>query len=181
MSIDTPTTITNITELTAAPSLASAVREPLPLVDPAKAAKLRAIIQARVDAEREAGRLRAENEQLRTAPVPVDDPRMRHVWVAAALVAEQEEYCGQYDAIVETVGGPSRQELRDAGDLDRSFRVRTHITIEVWLEINAYSEDDAIRRVDSLYPADVREHLEGHSLDDADLESWDAREAEADE
>ncbi|WP_100812134.1 hypothetical protein AB2L57_01720 [Microbacterium sp. HA-8] len=181
MSIDTPTTITNITELTAAPSLVSTAREPLPLVDPAKAAKLRAIIQARADTEREAARLRAENEQLRTAPVPADDPRMRHIWVAAALVAEQEEYCGQYDAIIDTVGGPSRQDLRDAGDLDRSFRVRTHITLEVWLEINAYSEDDAIRRVDSLYLADVREHLESHSLDDADLESWDAREAEADD
>ena len=178
MSIDTPS---NVTELITAVPSRSDTAEPLPLVDPAKAAKLRALIQGRAAAERAAEQLRAELDRLRHAPVPADDPRVRHIWIAAARVAEDEDYCSQYDRIVELAGGPTRDELRDAGDLDRSYRVRTLVTVEVWLNIDAASEDRAIRAIDHLDTSELRDKLQGVGLDDVDLEEWDAREAEEDD
>lgn len=156
---------------------------PLPLIDPAKAAKLRGIIKARANAEREVARLQAENAELRTAPVPAHDIRMRHIWIAAARAAQDEEYCDQYDMIASLVGGVTREELRDAGDLDRTYQVRTHITVEVNLLFEAADEDAALSRLDSLsweaFQRQVREHASG--LDDFDLQSWDTRSAELDD
>lgn len=157
--------------------------DPLPLIDAAKAAKLRSIITAKTYAQREVERLRAENAELRNAPVDARDRRMRHIWIAAARAAQDEDYCEQYDHIADTVGGITRDELRDSGDLDRTYRVRTHVTVEVTLPIDAADDDAAVSRLDGLSWSEFQQLLREHAtvLDDFSLESWDAREADLDD
>lgn len=158
--------------------------DPLPLIDQAKAAKLRAIITAKTDAEREVERLRAENAELRTAPVDARDHRMRHIWIAAARAAIANEHCSEYDDIVAEVGGLTRDELRDDGELDRTYRVRTHVTVEVHLTIDAADADAAVNKIDDLDQRELRELLRdtvGSIADNLELESWDAREADVDD
>jgi len=160
------------------------VPDPLPLIDQAKAAKLRAIITAKTDAQREAERLRNRIAVLERETIDGRDPRMRHIWIQAARKAIEDEHCEEYDRIVEEVGGVTRDELRDAGELDRSYRVRTHVTVEVYLSIDANDEDDAISRIDDLDSDDLRALLRnevGHAIDDVTVESWDAREADGDD
>ncbi|MBN9605005.1 MAG: hypothetical protein J0G30_00125 [Actinomycetales bacterium] len=177
MTIDTTDNVTDIATVRSAP-------DARPLIDQAKAAKLRAIIQAKTHAEREVERLRTEVETLRTARVAARDPRARQIWIDAARAATDAGRCHEYDDLVERIGGFTRDELRDAGELDRAYRVRTHVTVEVNLTIDAFDEDDAISRVDALDLGDIRELLSGQIsslVHDLDLESWDAREAELDE
>jgi hypothetical protein len=176
----------NVTDITTARR-----PEPLPLVDPAKAAKLRSIIQARQAAERaateahaEADRLRQRITALENDPIDARDHRMRHIWIDAARAAVANDHCSEYDQIVEDVGGLTRDELRDDGELTRGYRVRTHVTVEVYLSIDANDEDDAISRIDDLDSDDLRALLRnevGHAIDDVTVESWDAREADEDD
>lgn len=177
MTIDiAPDNVTDIATARPAP-------DPLPLIDPAKAAKLRAIIQAKTDAEREAERLRQRIAVLEHEPIDGRDPRMRHIWIQAARKAIEDEHCEEYDRIVEEVGGETRDELRDAGELDRSYRVRTHVTVEVYLSIEAADAGAALSRIDDLDSGDLRDLLRnevGSVVDDLSLESWDARDADID-
>lgn len=168
---------------------------PAIVIDAAKAAKLRALIRARADAERTlaaAGReheelrelvaqLRAENTTLRREDVSARDPRARHIWIAAARAAIDDDYCQQYDNIADSVGGFTRDELRDGGWLDQTYRVRTLVTIELHLDIDASSEDQAIDRIDDLGHHELATRLRhefGTAADQFEVESWDAREAE---
>lgn len=178
MTIDTvPGNVTDIGSAMPTP-------DPLPLIDAAKAAKLRAIITARTEAERETERLRHRISFLESEPIDARDPRMRHIWVAAARAAQESDYCTEYDRIVYAVGGVTREDLSFAGELDRTYRVRTHVTVEVHLTIDAADEDAAISKVDDMDSSDIRDLLRdqlGNAIDEVALESWDAREADLDD
>jgi hypothetical protein len=151
MTIDTvPDNVTDIASAMPTP-------DPLPLIDAAKAAKLRAIITARTEAERETERLRHRISFLESEPIDARDPRMRHIWVAAARAARESDYCTEYDNIVYAVGGVTLEDLSIAGELDRTYRVRTHVTVEVHLTIDAADAHAAISKVDDLDNSDIRD------------------------
>lgn len=127
-------------------------------------------------------RLTTENLRLRTEDVAADDLRVRHLWIEAARVAQQSDYCREYDRIAELVGGIDRDTLREEGELDEPYMVTTHITIEVRLPILAYDEDNAIEKIDELDTHELRELVceQGYGFGDICIASWDAREAETD-
>lgn len=146
--------------------------------------------QTRIQVEAELHALRAEIDRLHTEitklcteEVPADDPRVRHIWIAAAREAESASFCREYDRIVDEVGGIDRYTLRDEGELDQPYRVRTHIVIEVDLMIDASSEDDAVTKIEQLDSDGLRSRAldEGADLTHLELHSWDAREAELDD
>lgn len=128
-------------------------------------------------------RLTTENLRLRTEDVAADDLRVRHIWITAAREAQRAEYCREYDRIAEAVGGIDRDTLREEGELDESYTVTTHITIEVSLQVLACGEGNAIDKIDELDSEELRvladEH--GYHLGNIDIDSWDAREAEIDD
>lgn len=125
-------------------------------------------------------RLKTENLRLRTEDVAADDLRVRHIWIDAAREAQRADYCREYDRIAEAVGGIDRDTLRNEGDLDESYLVLTHITIEVRLPIQACDEDDAIDKIDNLGTYELRGLAteNGYGIGDVEVESWNAREAE---
>lgn len=146
--------------------------------------------QTHTQAQAELAELRAEIERLttellrlRTEDVAADDLRVRHIWITAAPEAQRAEYCREYDRIAEAVGGIDRDTLREDGELDEPHLVLTQITIEVRLPIEAYDEDDAISKIDNLSSSELRELVaeNGYGIGDAEIDSWDAREAELDD
>lgn len=128
-------------------------------------------------------RLKTENLRLRTEDVEADDLRVRHIWIKAAREAQNADYCREYDRIAEAVGGIDRDTLRSDGELDESYLVTTHITIEVSLPIQACDADDAVDKIDHLSTYELRELAteNGYGIGDVEVDSWDAREAERDD
>lgn len=178
MTIDT--TSSNVTDIATVRPAA----HPLPLTDTTKIAKLRALIKTAKDAQREAEQLRVQYELLRIAPVTADDPRMLQVWIDAARAADDANRCHEYDDLVERIGGPTRDTLREQGYLDRSYRVRTHVTFEFFLTVEAASDDAAVDYIDNLQGSDIRHLLHdqmGGIVETLDLETWDARDADLDD
>jgi hypothetical protein len=76
------------------------------------------------------------------------------LWIAAATTADDEGYCEVYDRIASSVGGPTRDDLREAGLLVRGFRVRGTRTVTVSFDIDIPFELD---EVEAGRPADIRD------------------------
>lgn len=160
------------------------------LTDEQNLARLHDILRERNTAQQQATELRTQLEEahtqlteLRTAPIRADDPRLENIWAEAAIEARRRDYCSEYDAIAETVGAPTRDELAERGLLNIRYRVTTRIAYELDLTIEATGSLDAMRKIDDLSNAAILELIadeHGASLDGLDsyLDGWDAREAE---
>ncbi len=138
-------------------------------------------LRARIDTLlEERGRLNQNISRLECEEVPPNDSRVRHIWVAAARAADEENFCGEYDRLAEALGVPTRDDLREAGELDSTYTVRTLVTIEVNLEVETSSEDAAIDAIDRLSIAELREKLGNvcEEVHQTEIDSWDAQEAE---
>lgn len=88
-----------------------------------KLRKLRELVQER-------NALRAQVN----APIEVSDPRLTPAWVKAAQEADAAGYCSEYDRIAGAVGFPTRDELRERGDIeDPTWEVEVYVDFE-WTE-----------------------------------------------
>jgi hypothetical protein len=97
------------------------------------------------------------------------DVRHLPLWIAAARAADEADHCGEYDQIARAVGGPSRDDLRDAGFLDSTFTVEGTREVTLTVRIPFTSEYTAAR------PGDVRRNFDSDELGEVDM--YDVREA----
>lgn len=97
------------------------------------------------------------------------DVRLVPMWVAAAREADEREYCHVYDNIAETVGAPSRDDLREAGYLDSDFDVEATRTVTLTVTLSATTTYTAAR------PGDVRRNITADDFGEVD--QYDLREA----
>jgi hypothetical protein len=74
----------------------------------------------------------------------------------AAREADDAGYCEVYDNIAASIGGPTRQDLRDLGLLTRSFDVEVSRSVTVSFVI----EQSTTVQVDAANPAAARESIE---------------------
>lgn len=86
------------------------------------------------------------------APFTPTDVAFLPLWVAAAVTADENNFCEQYDRIARAIGGPDREALRDMGLLPtRTYDVRVTRTVRIYQDVtqygsvtvNARDEDDA--------------------------------------
>jgi hypothetical protein len=97
------------------------------------------------------------------------DVRHLPLWIAAARAADEADHCSEYDGIAIAVGGPTRDDLRNAGLLDSTFLVTGTRTVTLTVSIPFSTEYTAAR------PGDVRREFEIDELGDVD--GYDIREA----
>jgi hypothetical protein len=93
------------------------------------------------------------------------DVRHLALWIAAARAADDADHCGEYDAIAINVGGPTRDDLRNAGLLDSEFTVRGTRTVTVTVTMPFETTYTAAR------PGDVRRNFDADELGDIDMYS----------
>ncbi len=75
---------------------------------------------------------RALGELPEGETIAIDDDRIAWIWRDAAKFAEQQRYCGQYDALTEKLGIPGRE---------REFSVTTKVAgIDITARIKATSQ-----------------------------------------
>jgi hypothetical protein len=61
------------------------------------------------------------------------------LWVEAAITADQEDFCPQYDRIARAIGGPDRETLRSLGLLpQKSYDVRVSRTVRIYQDVVQY-------------------------------------------
>lgn len=91
------------------------------------------------------------------------DVRHLPLWIAAARAADDADHCGEYDAIAINVGGPTRDDLRNAGLLDSEFTVTGTRTVTVTFTVPFEATYTAAR------PGDVRREFSTDELGDFDM------------
>jgi len=91
------------------------------------------------------------------------------ILIAAARAADDAGYCPVYDEIARTIGGPTRDELREAGLLDTVFTVEGTRTVTLTVRIPFSSEYTAAR------PGDVRRNFDADEL--GEVSHYDIRDA----
>jgi hypothetical protein len=64
-----------------------------------------------------------------------NDPRLQEFWAQAARLAEGYNYCGEYDQIVQKVGGPTRQRF--------IFTVPVQISLKIAVKADGITEEHA--------------------------------------
>jgi hypothetical protein len=103
------------------------------------------------------------------APLVASDVQHLALWVRAAHVANDRDYCHVYDEIASTVGGPTRDELASMGLFDSEFEVTGTRTVTITVRMPFSTTYSAAR------PGDVRREF---SLDDlGDIDSYDLAQA----
>ena len=91
-----------------------------------------------------------------TLPLVPSDVAHLPLWISAAQAADEAGYCPVYDEIARTVGGPTRQDLRDAGLLTRNFTVEVTRNVRVYVDL---AQSTSVT-VDAANLADAREMVE---------------------
>lgn len=68
-------------------------------------------------------------------PIDASDVAYLPLWVAAAVKAEEDGYPSHYDRIAEAVGGPTRDDLAEAGLMPTAFTVAMtrRVPVLVWV------------------------------------------------
>jgi hypothetical protein len=97
------------------------------------------------------------------AALPFNPRDVTHLplWIAAATAADEAGYCPVYDEIATNVGGPTRQDLRDAGLLTRRFNVEVSRTVRAYADI----AQTTTVTVDAANLADARELVDAGNVD----------------
>lgn len=147
----------------------------------AQRAKLRAIIQARVDAERKVAELTRELD----APITADDKRVWPIFAEVAKAAQANSYCSEYDRMSVEAGIPDRDELRGAGFIidpsdwyaNVSIRVERTETVRVFLGRFA-NEEDATEAANQIGIWSVNNAAAEQEVVDFDRESFNGFEVE---
>lgn len=142
-------------------------------------AKLRAIITARVTAERRVEELNREVQRLTNEQVEPSDRRVWALFGRAAAEADRQEYCNVYDQISSAVGIPNRDELRSAGYLpQRSYDVEVTVSLSVstTITVEADDEDDADSQVRDMSNRDIWEYLDLSGADHYAIDSFETGE-----
>jgi hypothetical protein len=78
------------------------------------------------------------------------------ILLAAAKEADEAGYCEVYDNIAQAIGGPTRQDLRDAGLLTRAFTVEVSRTVRVYTD---HTQSTSVT-VDAANMREAREQVE---------------------
>lgn len=135
----------------------------------------------------ELARLREQNAQLnaqlshaQVGDIDISDPRLTHIWIAAAKAANTLNQCSEYDRTAGMLGIPTRDELREQGLLSQTYDVEVRVELSTWItvQVQATDERNAIDEADHLDTADIWDYLDTGALDSGSIDSWDAREAE---
>jgi len=96
-----------------------------------------------------------------TQPFTPTDVRHLPLWIAAAQAADEAGYCPVYDEIASTVGGPTREDLRDAGLLQRNFQVVFERTVPVTIIVS----QQVTQTVSAANMAEARSAFEDGNVD----------------
>lgn len=154
--------------------------------------KLRNIVQAEHDARRRVQELETllsqNNAELAAARAPITNPSDRRVWPifgAAAQEANKQGYCSVYDQISEAVDIPNRDDLSNAGYLNKKrwdvrVAVQVSYTDYVTVAVEADTYDEAISEADNISHRHIFDCMndDTHDLEPDDIDSIDAQEAE---
>lgn len=141
-----PATAEEVKEVTAARELGAT---------PEQLARIRTILEERNAATRELSSLRSQVAALQGEDIQGDDPRLIPFWVSAAREATAAGYCPEYDRIAQMAGGPSRDDLAEAGHLTDTYRVR--VRVYGYVKVEASSYDDAYEIVGDYDIDDIDE------------------------
>jgi hypothetical protein len=143
-------------------------------------AKLRAIIEAKVRAERRVQELTLELNK----PIDASDRRVWPLFAKVALAANAHDYCSEYEAMGDEAGIPSRGELRDAGfHVDpNEYAAMITVTCSRTIRIpvgTAATDDDALEyATHAIGRWNVQEALRGEQFESDDLDTWTLDEVE---
>ena len=149
-------------------------------------AKLRAIVTARITAERaltESTRQLAEvRNQLAVANEDIldgHDPRTMQLFANTGAVADKQGLCSVYDQIARDSLIPTRPELADAGyigegvETDYYVSVTVQISVTTSVSVTARSKDEAAQQVDEMDSRDIWENIDFGSTSHYDIESFE--------
>lgn len=62
--------------------------------------------------------------------ITVNDPRVRHLWVEAAMTAEDHDWCNTYETVAQQSNVPTRAELRATGELKQHTTVTFSVAMQ---------------------------------------------------
>ena len=157
-------------------------------------AKLRAIVTARVTAERQSAELQVQlrdmRRQLATANEEIldgHDSRTMQLFANTGAVADAQGLCSVYDQIARESLIPTRPELADAGYVgetaERDYYVTVNVTVDVStsVRVTARDSDSAADIVGQMDNRDIWENLDlsGASYYDiSSVETGDVEEAD---
>lgn len=125
-----------------------------------KLAKLRELAKERQNLRRRVVELETERHAEITDG---KDPRITGLLVLAAEEANNRGYCEVYDAIANTAGFPTRQELQELGHLTHTYSVETLVTFGnqwVTVEVEAANPQEAMEVVRNWNTSDLSEYLD---------------------
>jgi hypothetical protein len=131
--------------------------------------KLRAIVTARITAERE---LATAREALARAEAPITDAQDRRIWPVlgqAATEADRQGYCSTYEQIAGAVGMPDRDTLKDLGFAQGKAvpgRVEVYLHYSVWVEVDDIEDFD-------LSQSEVDEAARRYIQNDLNSNDWE--------
>ena len=156
-------------------------------------AKLRAIVTARINAERalteSTRQLASVRQQLATANEDIldgHDPRTMQLFANTGAVADKQGLCSVYDQIARDSLIPTRPELANAGYVgegaSRDYYVTVSVSVNVStsISVTASDEDEAARMVSDMDHRDIWDSLDLSSAshyDISDVETGDVEEA----
>ena len=157
-------------------------------------AKLRAMVTARVTAERERDTLRARltsvQQALDTANEEIldgHDPRTMQLFANTGAVADAQGLCSVYDQIARESLIPTRPELADAGYVGETAEHDYYVTVNVTVyvstsvRVTARDEDSAAAMVGNMDNRDIWDNLDlGNAsyYDISNVETGDVEEAD---
>jgi hypothetical protein len=132
-------------------------------------AKLRALIEGKLEAERRLEDARArliESQRRETADISdASDPRLAPLWEQAHEAATQAGYCGEFDRMMTEIGAPGRS---------RSWRVVVEAHVNAYVYVEAKSEDDAQERAEARFE-EVLMAQDWNNGDNSDREHGDVQ------
>ena len=154
-------------------------------------AKLRAIVTARINAERTVETLVRElastRQALNTANEDIldgHDPRTMQLFANTGAVADKQGLCSVYDQIARDSLIPTRPELADAGFVgetaSRDWDVSVSVTVNMsaTVTVNAESEEDAAEQVQQMSNRDIWDSLDPDNTSHYDIESFETGDVE---
>ena len=154
-------------------------------------AKLRAIVTARINAERTVETLVRElastRQALNTANEDIldgHDPRTMQLFANTGAVADKQGLCSVYDQIARDSLIPTRPELADAGyvgegsETDYYVQVTVSINVMTSVSVTARSEEEAAEQVDQMSNRDIWDNLDLSNTSHYDIESFETGDVE---
>ena len=154
-------------------------------------AKLRAMVTARILADRQAIELRAQladvRNQLAVANEDIldgHDPRTMQLFANTGAVADKQGLCSVYDQIARDSLIPTRPELADAGYVgdrgERDYYVTVSVTVQVQtsVSVTASDENEAAEQVGQMSHRDIWEYLDLGNSSHYDIETFETGDVE---